>query len=223
MKVQLLRFTSRNLSCNKVKVFSFILIIFLSLGALEEGSWRGLSSPIPLKIETYEVSGSSAKELIQSMRIHGPTDAAGFRRDALFSWDISWAWDLDPDGNPLFETLRTKCQGTLILPVRKQVLGQGTELDAVWEKFVAATRLHEDGHIDLFERHCQDIETAIQLEAKKNPALDARGANKVAQREVTKLRRLEESYDRQTDHGRKQGAELTFAQSPESPVGSFPF
>ncbi len=81
-----------------------------------------------------------------------------------------------------------------------------------WAQFLAALTAHEQGHVDLVNQYFADIETRL---VGQSP--DA--AKRLWAENSTALQAASDSYDSDTDHGRKQGTviDLTPAGSQDSP------
>ncbi|HET8670240.1 MAG TPA: DUF922 domain-containing protein [Candidatus Saccharimonadales bacterium] len=68
-----------------------------------------------------------------------------------------------------------------------------------WDRFFAALRRHEQGHVELVVEHLSDVDellTGKSIESAKQLWISALAALQTASR----------AYDQETDHGRKQGA-----------------
>jgi predicted secreted Zn-dependent protease len=78
-----------------------------------------------------------------------------------------------------------------------------------WQQFADALKRHEDDHKDHGLAAGKEIEAALLAAKPESNCEDlAAAANSVAEAIVTKYQKVDQDYDRKTDHGRSQGATL---------------
>jgi predicted secreted Zn-dependent protease len=70
-----------------------------------------------------------------------------------------------------------------------------------WRRFVDALRDHEQGHLDLVVRHLSDVDQRLIGRTTAN-------AESAWRRALAALDAATKEYDRETDHGRRQGTSI---------------
>jgi predicted secreted Zn-dependent protease len=73
-----------------------------------------------------------------------------------------------------------------------------------WDRFCAALRTHEQGHLQLVRHHFADLDQRL---AGKTPA----AARRLWTAALAALEGASRNYDRDTDHGRQQGTIIDLA------------
>lgn len=159
------------------------------------------------RIAYYDVAGSSAKALRQQMDAKGPLDG-GKRFDAHTEWDIKWNYRYRPTASGCELTgVNVSLSGTILLPRWVDSNDASSALVEKWNRYLAALRLHEEGH------YAHGVGAAREIEALAKsfhgsgdcPAMTSE-FNDRAQSIIARYKALDVAYDRETDHGRTQGA-----------------
>lgn len=160
------------------------------------------------KIVYYDIAGNTANALRHQMNEKRPLDESGKRFDAYTRWYVGWRYRYQPTARECeFTRVTVSVQATITLPrwVDESQAPQALEQD--WNRYVAALRRHEQGH------YVHGMDAARQVEALGRsfhaagdcPALTAEfdhQARAITQRYAA----MDKTYDRDTDHGRTQGA-----------------
>jgi predicted secreted Zn-dependent protease len=159
-----------------------------------------------VRVEYYDVSGSTPRELRESMIRHGPRDGErpvyGYH-----SWNVRWRFSYAPEnGRCRMTDVFVEVTSVTQLPRWRPERTASARLVAEWEAFVERLRAHEDGHRDLgLEAAAQVRGTLLELEAPRCTGMSA-AANAAAHRVLDHYRELNRQYDVETRNGRTQGA-----------------
>jgi predicted secreted Zn-dependent protease len=161
-----------------------------------------------LRKETYAVSGDSASELRADLDRKRPPSPDGRRFDANVLWSLTWSFHFDPQPRACGLTGATV---DLQMLVRLPVLSPDAVLPQAvrerWDDFVLLLETHEAGHVDTYTegaRALQGAFTAVEPAAtcdELRATLADMGASA-----IDAIRATDIEYDRQTGHGRTQGA-----------------
>lgn len=123
-------------------------------------------------------------------------------------WDIHWSyhWNTDVSGLCRIVRINTKLDVVMTLPDPRGA--SESQLDAV-TSYGRALRMHEQGHYDIARRAAIDIDQSLLSMPGMNDckALDLR-ANAKGYELLEHYNELSLQYDRDTKHGRTQGAHL---------------
>ena len=142
----------------------------------------------------YRVYGSTEEELRREIQIKGPQEYAAYT-----AWEVSWTWAgygslLCDVSNPIVDA-----EVTVTFPNWDPPVNAPPELIEKWSAFIAALAVHEQGHVDHVYESLPRIETAIQN-------ADCLTAEEAAQEVIQEMNQFDLDYDRETGHGRSQGA-----------------
>lgn len=158
---------------------------------------------------TYEVSGSTAAEVWASL-------VAGARRegeDLLFAWtDVSTEYRTrmvgDREGCRV-TGVRVEVRIAVTLPRWTPPPDAPLALRRQWNRYEAAIRRHEEGHVLRARTTARRLRDAISdLTAEDCDALKRRGTA-VGEEILAWGRAEQDRYDRETGHGRTQGVRWT--------------
>lgn len=179
-----------------------------SLTGSEAPGGLTLSKPVytVIDVETYDVAGTTEREVLESLRALGPTSHG---RDffGLTETEMSYRyWKVPTEEGCKLEQIRLDLHVVVTLPKWEPPRGTPYELKRDWGRFEAALRRHEDGHREIAEWSAREVYHAIR--SLRTPTCDTidDAAREVARRlrETGELRQA--SFDRQTNHGWSQGA-----------------
>ena len=158
----------------------------------------------------YYVDGTSASVLAAQIDQNGPPDAGGKRYAGKTKWDVQWKFKHEQQGvTCAIKGVAVAVGIAQTLPRWRGEAKGAPALKTRWRQFVDALTRHEDGHKQHGLAAGKEIETAL-LAAK--PASNCEdltvAANSAAEAIVKRYQKLDEDYDRKTEHGRSQGATL---------------
>ena len=157
----------------------------------------------------YDVVGSSATALRQQMTAKGPLDH-GKRFDAHTDWYVKWNYRYRPTASGCeFTSVDVSLSGTILLPKWNHTNDASNALVQKWDKYLAALRLHENGHYAHGAGAAKAIEAfARSFHGSGDCAAMVSEFNDHARSIVDKYKAQDAVYDRATDHGRTQGAQF---------------
>jgi predicted secreted Zn-dependent protease len=161
-------------------------------------------------LEHYVVHGATARALRAELDAKGPLGETGRRGDGYTRWSISWTYGLDFAGGVCTASrINVDLSIHMILPRWEKASAPEPGLVALWNRYFAALRVHEDGHRDLAVSAAREVRRALARErgAADCEALKKR-MNSKANSLLDRLRRDQAAYDRATDDGKKQGVRL---------------
>jgi predicted secreted Zn-dependent protease len=160
----------------------------------------------------YDIRGSNAGELRAAMSASGPLDRMGSGRhwSGQAHWSVKyWIHDSEAGGNCSISRAQVHIDSEVDLPRWADRDTAAPELREQWDRYIAALRTHELGHLDngiRFGNALAQHLAAIPAQSECSPLLG------LAQREFDTVlpdyNRMDVEYDRVTSHGELQGAVL---------------
>jgi predicted secreted Zn-dependent protease len=182
----------------RVFFLRFLLALPLLLAPLPPAA--ALEKATAVRLQYFDVEGTDHASLLAALKarghFHGRADwKLSYRlqpravADACAAGDISTTLDL-----------------AVTLPRWRPPAGVSADLVTRWERYVAALREHEDGHLQHgreFEREFR--KAAATLSARDCAALD-RAVRAVFNEMLARYQDRDKLYDERTGHGRTQGA-----------------
>jgi predicted secreted Zn-dependent protease len=160
------------------------------------------------EIVYYDIVGDNAKELRYQMDAKGPLGEGGKRVDGYTDWHVAWTYRYAPAaGSCKFTELGITLAATITLP--RWTAGDDTSSALVkkWQSYIAALRVHEDGHYSHGKRAADEIKSLGQsLRTSDDCSTMAKLFDDQAASILEKYRVADVAYDADTKHGRTQGA-----------------
>ena len=179
----------------------------------------GLSAPAQSVLWTtnyYSVTGATPAEIRRSLAQARPWRNA---LDAYTSWHIDSRFQVaaSPEGCRCVSFTNTiRIATTAPRWLRPTNATPGTVQS--WVRYSQALWKHESGHAQLaLAAAAEQHQRVKRLGAEPDCHSLRNRINKVAQEVLGEYRRREQEHDKQTDHGRKEGAVLRGSGPPESP------
>lgn len=163
---------------------------------------------VTVKTETYDIYGTTAQELRDQMVLFGVTWRDGKKYDALTTWFTRWRYTWESGVHSCEITgVETSVEVIHRLPKWANKNDAPPALKRRWERYIKNLMMHENGHKDLGIAAAAEIEVAISgmPPERSCEALEA-AANALGERTLDSYREIETEYDRETGHGRTQGA-----------------
>lgn len=158
--------------------------------------------------DSYRVAAPAGSSLKNSLNRATPIRQNGELFHAYTRWHIDWRFWWNRFDNGRCEITRTTTQ--LRLTVTLPELGDAsTSLRDEFERYRERLQFHESGHVRLARETAQAIDRAIRdLPPQRNCSELEAAANAAAYRLLEAGNQRNRDYDRQTGHGRQQGAWL---------------
>lgn len=178
------------------------LLLCLALPAQAEVQER-------LQYQHYDVQVASGESLNRALNQASPFRENGQIYHAYTRWRVQWNfwWREQRDGRCQIDLTRIQLHATITLP---RLGGGDAQQRQRFEQYLSALREHELGHYRIGQAAAAEIDAALHATPEYPSCAELqqqanRRANTVLQRHVEQERR----YDRDTGHGRSQGAWLT--------------
>lgn len=179
-------------------------------GAMSRGTLSGAqtghsaaaaySPPAQVRLNYYDVEGNDFSSLLGALNARGTFHG---RAD----WRLSYRFQsrMGPGGCGV-SSIGTDLDLQMTLPRWAPPAGVAGDLVSRWERYVAALRLHEEGHLD----HGRGAEKEFKVLASAMTAPDCGSLDRALRDRFSKLiadyQARDRDYDKRTEHGRTQGA-----------------
>ncbi|MBW8882718.1 MAG: DUF922 domain-containing protein [Asticcacaulis sp.] len=147
----------------------------------------------------YDVPGADTASVVAFLQAHGPIDSHDqWRGDARTDWHIDWRW---PPGQNGCDTAHVQVtfSGKVLLPRLTDARRMRPDVARAWQHYFDALVVHESGHLRHAYQHMNEVADAVR---RQNCA----GANAAGMSVIRTLADYDAVYDRETVHGRSQGA-----------------
>ncbi|MCP4540226.1 MAG: DUF922 domain-containing Zn-dependent protease [Chloroflexi bacterium] len=167
-------------------------------------------APIPIVVDYdyYQITGSTADELCDQMDQLGYMDEVGYRWDAYTEWYVNWSYPYSTTSdNCTTNSVQVQIQITFIFPQWNTPKNASQDLIDRWNAYMAALRLHEDGHKKIAIQAGDEILQAMNaLPAYPLCSELEQAADAVGESILERYRQRQATYDQNTEHGKTQGA-----------------
>lgn len=164
------------------------------------------------KLVRYAIKGDTTSELISQMATLGPYDKNEERRFQGFTqWSVRWNYEMSQqaDGTCSLETPTVALEVQMTLPEWEPKRHADHLLVQDWPVFLAKLTEHEMGHRANGVRAAFAVRDAIAAVA---PMADcgqlASAVDEAGNAAIAQFNKADAEYDRQTEHGAKQGVRL---------------
>ncbi len=168
-----------------------------------------------LVVQKYEIYGSSAQEIRESLNKNGPVDENRIRRDGYTKWQIKWRWPFSSAGKPQFDQTTVQLSIQMLLPDWVHDNTVSKKLISSWEKFIDLLIIHEKKHLSFVLENYKGVEQEIHRAFEANPRLTTEQANQIGYKVLNQIRALDRDYDKQTDNGKVEGIKFPRVESNE--------
>ncbi|MEI7969895.1 MAG: DUF922 domain-containing protein [Betaproteobacteria bacterium] len=161
-----------------------------------------------LRTQTYPVRVIPGKDLRDMLNAASPIRVDGQIFHGQTRWFVRWnfRWWREADGRCRITRADTRLEVEVTMPAAGDPeLRRSRPLQA----YLAALDVHEIGHVEIGRRAAGAIDRGIHG-LPEMPGCDALSAavTDLAERQLQRFREEERSYDRNTGHGRTQGASI---------------
>jgi predicted secreted Zn-dependent protease len=156
---------------------------------------------------TYVADARNDSSLLTALNRASPIREGGRIFHGYTRWHIDWRfwWNAGPAGCSI-TTVKTSLKVGLTLPALTHA---NAALTGRFDAYIRALRQHEQGHVAIAQAAARDIDIAIRgLPVMTSCDQLAQAANRAGHARLAAARAEEQRYDRETGHGRTQGAWL---------------
>jgi len=156
----------------------------------------------------YDVKATAGKSLSEAVSAASSIAVAGKKFHGLTEWRVNWSWyhRYEADGRCFITSVKVALTGEMLLP---RLSDATPTQSAEFERYLGALQEHENGHRRIGQEAARDIERILlalpqfpnckQLETEAHARARAR---------LDLHMERDKEYDRNTGHGRTQGAVL---------------
>jgi predicted secreted Zn-dependent protease len=155
----------------------------------------------------YAGSGTTARALRASLIQARPWKDSD-NRDGETRWNIEWNFELSENANGCrLRSLSTKTTITIILPKWNPPPSPPSNLVERWKKYSDALQRHEASHAQMAREAAVEIRKRVLALPESAPCQKWRESiQATANKVIAEFREKDTQFDKQTDHGRKDGA-----------------
>jgi len=173
-------------------------------------AWPVLAGADSFRVETFAIHGATAQELRADLSRLGPVGDTGIRGDAYTEYRIGWKFSMTfKDRSCRADRAAVELDVTMYLPGWVPPDGVDAQLIATWDRFSEVLREHEEGHHRLAIAAAEEVRRRLRARVR---AASCEGLRKKLDDTVNQVlrdyREKQQDYDRDTDYGREQGANI---------------
>jgi predicted secreted Zn-dependent protease len=159
----------------------------------------------------YQISGNTPKELRRQLDKFGPVDKeTGKKFDARTDWLIEWHYyykESSKDCQIDQKRVDVSLTLTFTYPEWKYPPDAASSTVDKWNTYTKNLILHEEGHATIADEGAQVIyETILDMPASATCNALEKATNAAAQEKIDEIKQQEKQYDKETEHGKTQGA-----------------
>jgi predicted secreted Zn-dependent protease len=156
----------------------------------------------------YDIAGDSPTELRESLNQQRPVGPDGMSHDAVTLWYTRWQYRTTTSGRGCaVASFEVSLEIVTTLPKWTNEAAAPSSLVARWRGYYEALVRHEDGHKAIAKETAAAIRNAgTNTPSNSSCAELARAIDRVANDVLKQYREKERQYDKETQHGRTQGA-----------------
>jgi predicted secreted Zn-dependent protease len=160
------------------------------------------------RVSTYTVTGDDADAVRRSLSGLGPLGSDGSRYDGDTKWAVHWQYGSQSDASGCAVVSSSVVLNVnMTLPQWEHSIYVPEALQRRWSTYLAALRMHEDGHLKNAEMEAAAIAQMLQT---IGPQPDCELLNRKlldhGQQIQQRYKANDAEYDERTGHGRTQGA-----------------
>ena len=160
----------------------------------------------PVEVHRYQVSGHSVEELSRSLRTYGPRDRSGRVRDAYTKWWIAWSFNHSKN-NQIYD-VSVNYRAEILVPQWIDESTGSAHLQSEWHRYLETLLHHEYHHVDTAKNNIAKIEEKMREAIRSSPTIKEEELDAIGQRELIRLRVIDDKYDAVTRHGYTEGVVL---------------
>ncbi|MEM6325751.1 MAG: DUF922 domain-containing protein [Bacteroidota bacterium] len=182
--------------------------VVVAAGSSEAPGGTQLENPVItiIDVNTYEVTGRTAAEVLASLQARGPRSGERIFFGLTETEMAFRYWKTPADGECRLERIRIDLRVVVTIPEWRAPGEAPYRLKRDWSRFETALRRHEDQHREIAEVGAREVYRALHaLRTPSCTTIDAT-AREVANRLREANEQRQAAFDRRTGHGRTQGA-----------------
>lgn len=163
-----------------------------------------------LDFHYYPISGQTPQQLLEAMQDNGPAGDDGTRFHGYTRWNVRWQYRTATQGRRCrIQSVDTRVSGEITLPQWSGEQDASAELRERWQRYSRLLREHEEGHYQFALQAGEDVRRELLTLSSNNgcEALNEQ-ANALGRSLIEVQRQREIAYDRDTEHGRRNGLSL---------------
>lgn len=153
---------------------------------------------IAVQKTVYQVSGTTAAQIRQSLNRNSPVRQHGQSFDAYTRWDVDWRlrWAYDADGTCRPTTVSTLVRIHYTLPGLQGIDSLAVELAERWKRYMVELVAHEEGHAKMGIEAAREIEQQLSVLGQRSSCdqLDAE-AKALVSDIIARYSLLDDQYD----------------------------
>lgn len=160
-----------------------------------------------LRYDYYNVKPRAGETLMSALSRSSDIRQGGNIFHGYTRWSVYWYYKVEKTANRLcrLDEIRVEIEGRITLP---QLDGGTASMRRRFNEYAAALHRHELGHFAFAQQAGEEIDRALQRTAEAGCRELKNQANDSAYRILNRYQQQEDAYDRETQHGRTQGAWL---------------
>jgi predicted secreted Zn-dependent protease len=185
-----------------VKVLAAVLLLAASTAmAAEKNEFR---------LDYFIVHGTTIEQLRAEANSKGPVGSSGRRGEANTRSSIAWRFQIQQRAAVCtVHDIEVDLSIRMILPKWERPWDVDPELLAHWNRYLAALRIHEDGHRHRAEAAARELRATLVAAAGPGSCVDLKNRlDSKAKELIAALGRRQADYDRETGNGKTQGVWL---------------
>jgi len=157
-------------------------------------------------IDYFTVNGETSLQLSSEIDAKGPVGEDGRRSDGYTRWRMSWNFGMNSDTAGCgVSRVAVDLDIHMTLPRWDMPSGATPQLIARWNRYLAALRMHEDGHRQRAEAAADELRRTLARERAPDCRTLENRLDSMANALLAKLRARQAAYDRETKFGQNQG------------------
>lgn len=178
----------------------------LILSLLFECSIAVARPSINIQTKYYPVFGSDSASIRRSIQQNGPVGKFGKRYHAQTQWDIKWDYRwIQSHATCRLTQVNVGIDIEYLLPELQSLDSLQNPLSDDWDNYFQALFKHEQQHKNYGVHAARELEQKLlTVPPQSCSALETKLAD-TAKEVLDKYDQLEKNFDRETDHGTKQG------------------
>lgn len=170
-----------------------------------------LASPVmaePANFQYYNIQGNSVEELRTEMQRKGPRDQSGRRFHGLTDWHVSWTYRWRQQGDRCrLNQVEVDFSNRIQMPRWRPSRHAPRELVQQWQRYIQRLEQHELQHYQHGVQAAEEVERVLShFSIPGNCRTMENAANQRAEEIIRRYNRLDQQYDRRTQHGASEGA-----------------